>query len=396
MRVSAAYQVTKLTIVTDKESIEIKPEDMLYLTINKFFYTQYVPKMTMCINLDKQIIIKCKNAKTLKISFTVMEITKDVDGNSVDKKTFISDIFDADCLASDDLFDEDYSYDPNKKEVLNKTPDQLIQSDFQLYKYEHLNMFKIQQSALLRNCNPPTALIYLLNQRKLGSYIVSKGEVGKEYPSVQIPLGGLFNNIIYLNENYGLYKSTPMVFRDIDNMDGFIIIDKHQLPITTLKNKKTTMYIHPNSDGDMMVVPFDNDYNANSTLVVTVDETIMFEDAKSSMINMVEGSKVMVVDSMDVKMNNITKDENCATMKVVTVRHPLSIAQHTAGDGEYDRLKFTFEKVPMSYFKAYNLYMVKDRNTYRKYHAVDISMGLTPDNGGMLRGEIGITLSGIK
>ena len=203
--------------------------------------------------------------------------------------------------------------------------DQFQDFDVYLIDMNHEHYFSKQHSPIFKNISRPDALKAIFKMKDIppGVVIATPPNDTGMVDTITIPQGGLVDNVMYLNEYYGLYTSQCLVYRDLFN---FYCLNMTNPNIVTSKPRdyNITFSIPEDMSADMNK-PWTEVDDSKKLITLSIPTQPMIRDM-ANMVHSVQYGTIMSVDK-DGNVKKITLSEGSNKLKYVYSKSDMSIDQ---------------------------------------------------------------------
>lgn len=208
--------------------------------------------------------------------------------------------------------------------------DQYQDFDMYLINMNHELYFNKQHSPIFRNISRPDVLkaIFKMKEIPAGTVIATPPNNTGILETVTIPQGGLIDNIMYLNEYYGIYNSQCLIYRDLFNLYCLNMINPNI--VTTRVRDYNIVFEVPEDMSSDMNKPWTEIDDKAKRITMNIPTQPTIRDM-SKMVHSVQYGTIMSVDkSGNVKKVTLSEDSN--KLKYMYNKNELSMDQEISKD----------------------------------------------------------------
>lgn len=216
------YRVNLLELTLDKNYTLKENRMVSFTTINAYLRNNAVttrvsnrmPLAIITIGLEGELIRKVFETKgTGKISIEIAELELDSEMEIIGVSDFIRGSYDILPVKSSDNY---MIPDGTTEEDVDNSMDQIQPLDLYIYRKEILNYFNQEISMNMSEVSKAAALQAIFRIRNIpgDTVIATPPQDNSTVTNITLPLNTLIGNIDSLNEYYGLYTCTPLIYWD--------------------------------------------------------------------------------------------------------------------------------------------------------------------------------------
>ena len=302
------YEITKLTVVLSKKTIEITPTFVSEIILEHDYDNLYTPMFSLSVSLSqeeyKEIVADKENVKFIvkmnKVYYNDEKIKLHTE--SFINDTFCSHIIDETPLMEQDLID--ITKDVYKSSPDEKTPMDLEKiRDFWLFKDEHVKAGNTDVNMVIKSGTVNDILAQLMYQSGLRKVLMTPANNKKKISNMMFPLMTTVKAIDYLQQIKGIYNKGVLFFMDFKRT---YLIDKNAYCTAWVPNeyKITNIYVFSQKSQFNSIIGEYKDKDSKEANIFTNSESIDITN-KSLINNAIYGNKMLLINSKSDSVSSI-------------------------------------------------------------------------------------------
>lgn len=208
------YTVRNIELTLGMTNYTFRDGVCTYFIMTNDYLNRRFPVIQIGIEMDAEMIqLFFENKEEAKLKLDVYEQQLDGNDNIINTTLFLRHTFD--CVSARDqtayITTPDLDSE-NKIDVMRR----LQEMELYLIDMEMVNTFAKEISLILKNVSKAAALQILFSERDVlpGIVIATPPQYEKTLDYISVPLDDLVGNIETINDGYGLYDSTPIIYYD--------------------------------------------------------------------------------------------------------------------------------------------------------------------------------------
>lgn len=210
------YQIRLFILFSDDSIMSIEPERVTSIEIENMYETGKLPVFKLSILVEPSDffkIIKDKNDVQFQVRVQKYGINL-----KTRKKTLVKDIINDTFGLLIDENPEDLELELRKRKNDNKHKIENVTNimDIYLFKKEIVSGISQPSNIIVRNTTLPSLVTQLLYQAGCRKVLMSPFDNITEYDRILLPPQSIYDNIKWLDNYYGFYKTGSMIFFGLD------------------------------------------------------------------------------------------------------------------------------------------------------------------------------------
>ena len=209
------YKITEFYILINGEKDELPLERITDFKIEHYFEEAIFPIFKINIMFEKSRYYKMmKNKKDVKFKVRIQSFYKI---NGAQEESLLKDVINDTFVFFPDDNDSDYDVDVRDEDETREKDDtnelDALNNSMELFLFkEMVTSLRAKCNYILNNVNMSTAVTYMLFKGGAKNVLMSPIENSASYPELVLPPQSHDKQLLYLNNNFGLYKEGGIIY----------------------------------------------------------------------------------------------------------------------------------------------------------------------------------------